>query len=123
MRFSAPQKNAMLAARPGSAGECRVMLLRRTAGEEKTVRARIWAMTAGFILAGGIASLPAMADVSWSGPGWYINGVHTDDQGYPDGLSLLFGPFSSEAECKSALSALPADEQEDVECDHFAKEP
>jgi hypothetical protein len=85
------------------------------------MRTKLWVLTAGFVLAGVTA--PAMAE-GWSGAGWYIaiNLDYGDGQGPQDYLSR--GPYSSEAECKTAWSALTKGEQHVYgNCAYFANDP
>lgn len=82
------------------------------------MRARSWTLIAGFVLAGITAPMPAMADVDWSGAGWYLN---DDVNAYIGGF--LSGPYSSEDDCKTALSALPQDDQQYTGCDYYASDP
>jgi hypothetical protein len=86
------------------------------AGEGKAMGARSWNLVAGFILAGTIVWTPAAKarDGDWSGAGWYIGDV----------LALMAGPYSTKADCKRALSALPADRKSlGASCDYIAKDP
>jgi len=86
------------------------------------MRARLWTLAAVFGL-GGIA-MPATAQVNWSGAGWYIaiNLDYGDGQGPQDYLN--YGPYSSEADCKSAWSNLSRGEQHvSGSCAYFAQDP
>lgn len=75
-------------------------------------------LAAGVILAGAVASAPAVADVDWSGAGYYIeDSVNLFAGGF------IAGPFSSEADCKAAIAALSQDEQQDAACTYYASNP
>lgn len=63
-------------------------------------------------------SLPANADVNWSSAGYYLS---ESDYGFD--LYLISGPYSNEADCKSAISALSQDDQEVAFCDYYASDP
>ena len=90
-------------------------------GKGDAVRTKSWILAAGFVLAG--MNLPALAE-GWSGAGWYIaiNLDYNDGQGPMDYLSR--GPYSSEAECQAAWSALSKGEQHVYgNCGYFANDP
>ena len=73
---------------------------------------------AGIGLAVMALAMPAYGDDGdWTGPGYYI----ADSSSFMTGFAA--GPFSTEAECKSALAALPSDEQSDSSCDYYANDP
>jgi hypothetical protein len=85
------------------------------------MRTKIWTLAAGLFLVGMTA--PAMA-TGWSGPGWYIaiNLDYGDGEGPMDYINL--GPYSSEADCKTAWSALSKGEQHVYgNCGYFASDP
>lgn len=82
------------------------------------MRARLWILAAGFVLVGAMASAPAMADVDWSGAGYYLE----DDANALLG-GFISGPYSSEADCKTALSALSQDDQQYAACTYYASDP
>lgn len=70
------------------------------------MRVRPWSLAVAVFLAGGAAAGPAVADVSWSGPGWYVEGTVTGMD-----TSLISGPYATEADCKAAQ---PADDKDYV---------
>lgn len=77
---------------------------------------RFWSLLTGFILAGLLASAPAAADVSWSGPGWYVEGSATGLD-----LALISGPYSSKDDC---IAAQPADDNEYMyNCEYETSDP
>ena len=78
------------------------------------MRMLLWPLMAGFI-SGAIAITPARAFENWSGPGYYL----LEDY-YP-----VSGPYSNEADCQTALAALPQDQayETNAMCDYEATEP
>ncbi len=68
------------------------------------MRARHWSVMVALVLTGVLAAGSARAEVSWGGPGWYVEGTQI-------GLdtTLISGPYSSEQECKAAQ---PADDND-----------
>lgn len=71
------------------------------------------------------ASLPANADVKWSGPGYYL--TEEDSAAGLGDAFLVSGPYASQADCTSALNALPQKDQDntylDPGCDYEATDP
>ena len=61
------------------------------------MRIRLWSLCLALILAAGI-SAAAVADVTWSGPGWYAEAVDPLLD-----VRLLSGPYSDEATCTPNL--------------------
>lgn len=53
-------------------------------------------LIAGFVLAGIAATMTANADVPWAGAGWYVEGSASGMD-----ITLIAGPYSNEADCKS----------------------
>ncbi|MGH9550867.1 MAG: hypothetical protein ACRD3W_15915, partial [Terriglobales bacterium] len=61
------------------------------------MRARLWLLAAGFVLAGiVIVSVPARADISWSGAGWYVEETASDFD-----FVLISGPYSNKTDCEA----------------------
>ncbi|MDE2133767.1 MAG: hypothetical protein KGJ49_04135 [Alphaproteobacteria bacterium] len=87
------------------------------------MRVRLWALSAGFVLAGMTVPVSASDYVEWSGPGWYII-----DSVAVVTYSFIGGPYSSEAECKAVLAPYQSANQEtpghmDADCDYYTKNP
>jgi len=79
------------------------------------MRGHLRAIASTIVFAAVFGAAPAVADVEWSGPGYYIADSVNDMLG-----GFIAGPFSSEADCKAALAALSQDEQKDSTCDYYA---
>ncbi len=76
----------------------------------------LWSLAAGFVLAAALASVPAEADVAWTGPGWYVEASAT-------GLDteLVSGPYADEATCKANQ---PADDDNYMyDCEYETSDP
>lgn len=67
------------------------------------MRTRLWSMMGALFLAGALVN-SASAEVSWGGPGWYVEGSQI---GFD--TTLISGPYSTEDECKAAQ---PADDND-----------
>lgn len=67
------------------------------------MRAQSWVWTLVLVLGGLLTGAAALADVSWSGPGWYVESTQS-------GLDseLVAGPYATEDACNAAK---PADTQ------------
>lgn len=79
------------------------------------MRAHQRSMVVAFVLLAA-ASGGASAEVSWGGPGWYVEGTQI-------GLdtTLISGPYPSEAECKAAQ---PADDNDYAySCEYETSDP
>lgn len=88
--------------------------------KENAMHARLWILAVGFVLAGMTA--PAMA--GWSSAGWYMAMTLDYGDGYGPEVFLGDGPYSSEADCKTAWSALSQSEQHsNGRCAYFASDP
>ena len=84
------------------------------------MRAKVWPLAVGIGLAG--FSVPAAADLDWSRPAWYI--ALTADFGQGPRSYLYDGPYSTEADCKAAWSAMsPERQKSDGSCEYFASDP
>ena len=80
------------------------------------MRAHLLPLVSGLVLAGAVASAPARAEGSWTGPGWYVEGSQL---GFDS--TLISGPYSTEAECKAAQ---PADDNDYAyDCEYEQTDP
>lgn len=87
------------------------------------MRTRFLFSVACGLLAMTASSLSANAEATkWSGPGYYIVGYRPDTDPHPGYLDFLAGPYSSEADCKAALSAMPGDERADATCNYYERD-
>lgn len=69
----------------------------------------------GLVLA-GVTAGPARADVSWSGPGWYVEAT---ESGFD--ATLVSGPYADEDRCNAAR---PADTDDySYYCDYEGTDP
>ena len=67
------------------------------------MRTRLWSVVGALFLAGALAD-SASAEVSWGGPGWYVEGTEIGID-----TTLISGPYSTEDDCKAAQ---PADDND-----------
>ncbi|HEX2669062.1 MAG TPA: hypothetical protein VHP13_11875 [Gammaproteobacteria bacterium] len=74
-----------------------------------------WWVFAGLVLLGFVSG-PAQADVSWTGPGWYVESTET---GFDS--SLVSGPYADKGQCESAR---PADTDDySYDCEYESTDP
>ena len=64
------------------------------------MRARHWSVGCALVLIGAVASSGARAEVSWGGPGWYVESTAT---GFD--TELVSGPYAEQSDCDAALPA------------------
>jgi hypothetical protein len=85
------------------------------------VRFRSLALAATFGVVVTMASIPAEADVSFSGKGYYLETAVTTPIDVV--VILIGGPYPSESVCKAALAALPEDKQHASSCRFETQDP
>jgi len=64
------------------------------------MRIHVSLLVSAFALISAVVSDPALADGTWTGPGWYVEETAT---GFD--ATLVSGPYADEAQCKAALPA------------------
>lgn len=61
---------------------------------------------------------PVLADVDWTGPGYYV----VDDVNDMFG-GFVAGPFSSQSDCQNALTALSQKDSAEPTCTYYSSDP
>jgi hypothetical protein len=85
-------------------------------GRRGTMSSKLWPAAAGLVLGGFLAAAPASADVSWTGPGWYVEATAT---GFDS--SLVSGPYDDQGACDAAR---PADTDDySYDCGYEGSDP
>lgn len=82
------------------------------------MRQHLWSLVSGFLLAAIIVSVPARADVTWTGSGWYAEAIDPNFD-----IILLSGPYSSKADCEPALNQYPQNGDYLFSCTYETSDP